>query len=70
MPQNITDIIFKDIEKKLHDDGYHYGTEHPFWILFNYKSKILHALSIRDKVAYHKKLFPDNELLKELWSND
>ena len=64
----INELLFNDIKKALDKDGYGVGSTHPFWILLNYKDEIIKSVLIKEKIEKYYKLFPDNQLLKELLS--
>lgn len=68
MNKSINEKLFEDIEKKLNNDGYLVGSFHPVWVLFNYKDEIIKSLLIKEKIEKYHKLFPENQLLKELLS--
>jgi len=68
MSESINERLFVEIEKKLNKDGYNVGSSHPVWVLFNYKDEIIKSILIKEKIEKYHKLFPENQLLKELLS--
>ena len=67
--ESINERLCKDLKKKLTEYSY-YGvsSSNPARILFNYKDEIIKSILVKEKIEKYHKLFPENQLLKELLS--